>query len=183
MRCQCDPRIGEGCPECYAQEVPLEQQLVDEQENNRRLKAAIADVSMELGIGVCNPEEFFKLDALEAIKHLKEQIGKRREVTDDEMLTSYVQRDPTAGVCFVELATGFEKEFTHVVISRVYWEGLQRTLGQFGIDQMKAAVDIMQGARQWYEEDWDVGAPCTDATLAMAKACTEYNRLVVERSK
>ncbi|RLG96227.1 hypothetical protein DRO27_02815 [Candidatus Bathyarchaeota archaeon] len=69
----------------------------------------------------------------------------------------------------------------YVVVQREYWDGFKHMLGSHGIEQQSAAVDICSAALQWFEEDWDVGAPATNATLAMAEACARYNDYVEQR--
>ena len=162
-----------------AQPMSMEMELRLEQQTNTRLHTAICAVGRELGLIMPERMAFFEEDALECIAYLKKDV--RTKVTDD-MEAHYVKEHPTpAGFNRLWVEPTEEHTSTHVVIGKRYWDGFGRMLGQFGIDQMSAAVDICMAALQWFEEDWDLGAPATNPPRAMADACARYNNYVKQR--
>ena len=89
----------------------------------------------------------------------------------------YVERDDIEpGLsCWWQKTKEKKDEATHVVLSRRYFEGWQRMFGEFGINQMKAAVDIVVAAIVYVDN--------CESFSVLEEAVQRYNKYVTKRSK
>lgn len=155
-------------------EVSLEDQLFDEQQKNTKLWDSICDVGRELGLTMPEQATTFSECGVAAVRKLKEK-AKPAPVSN---IVRYVVEAPGAvSPTYWELPEDRQDECDKIVIDREWWESLSRMLGQYGIDQMSAAVDICAAALEWGEE------PLGHGSGVLAEAINRYNHYVEKRSE